>query len=103
DTGAASVRVSPISRQASPGCQTAISVGTDQSEETALYSASTLHSDIPSAHVAHWSHGLSALAPNGFYQCLHHPIRAQLVPVPLSLVPNARRAIRLLAPDRPEA
>ena len=50
DTGSARVRVSPISRQESRGLETAIAVGTDQSEETVPCSESTPNSDIPSAY-----------------------------------------------------
>src|SRR5262249_12995945 len=72
-TGSVHVRVSPISRQESPGLQTALAVETDQPEERELCSERTPHSDIPSAYAVRCQHGPSTFGPSDFSQCLHHP------------------------------
>src|SRR4030095_11217774 len=97
DTGAVHVRASPISPQASPGRQTARVVGTAPPEETMPCSASTPHSDIPTAYVVRWQHSPSTCGLTGTSQYLVRPIRARLAPALPWPVPNAPRATQLLA------
>ena len=78
DTGSASVRVSPTSRQGCPQFETAIGVGINRSEETVLYFQSTVNYDIPNAYVAPSRHGLSTFGLNEISRCLHHPLKDHL-------------------------